>query len=48
LIKVNDKDELENFLKKNLTKNQIVVAMGAGSISAWIREISNKLMNVKH
>jgi UDP-N-acetylmuramate--alanine ligase len=48
LIKVNDKDELENFLRKNLTKNQIVVALGAGSISAWIREISNKLMNVKH
>ena len=28
-----------NFLKKNLISNEIVICMGAGSISKWLGEI---------
>ena len=29
--------------KRNLFSNEMVICMGAGSISSWIREIGNKL-----
>ncbi len=35
--------DLLNYFKKNLFDNELVVCMGAGSISNWIRNISNKL-----
>ena len=43
VIQTNSKDDLENFLKKNFIGNQVVIAMGAGNISNWIRNISNKI-----
>jgi len=31
------------YIEKNLVSDELVICMGAGSISNWIREISNKL-----
>ena len=36
---VNDQKDLNNFFKKNLIENEIVICMGAGSISKWLREV---------
>ena len=33
----------EIYLKRNLFNNEMVICMGAGSISGWIREIGNRL-----
>ena len=43
MINIKNQQELKNYLKKNLFKNEIVICMGAGSISNWIREISDEL-----
>ena len=43
VINIKNKNELKNFLKKNLFDNEMVICMGAGSISNWIREIGNQL-----
>ena len=43
VINIKNQDELKNFLKKNLCDDEIVICMGAGSISNWIREIGIKL-----
>ena len=43
VINIFNKNELKIFLKKNLTKNEVVICMGAGSISNWIREIGAEL-----
>ena len=42
VINIYNKNELENYLKKNLFSNEMVICMGAGSISSWIREIGDK------
>ena len=39
LFMINDKFELANFIKNNIFGKKIVIAMGAGSISGWIREM---------
>ena len=39
---INQKD-LKNYFNKNLINNEIIICMGAGSISNWIREIGNDL-----
>ena len=31
------------YFKKNLLKDEMVICMGAGSISNWIREIGSEL-----
>jgi len=36
-------NELKNFFKKNLFDDEMVICMGAGSISNWIREIGIEL-----
>ena len=36
VIIVKNEKELENFLKKNLISNEIIIGMGAGLISKWI------------
>ena len=36
---VKDESDLKKFFIKNLLENEIVVCMGAGSISKWIREM---------
>ena len=43
VVNVNNQLDLKNYLKKNLISNEIVISMGAGSISNWIREISAEL-----
>ena len=42
VINVKDKKELSSFFKKNLLEDEVVICMGAGSISNWIREIGNE------
>ena len=36
---VENKIQLAKFLKQNMYGNKIVVGMGAGSISNWIKEL---------
>ena len=40
---IENKDDLEKFIKRNIYGNEVIVCMGAGSISAWIREIAVNL-----
>ena len=40
LFIVNDLDQLAKFLKKNMNGKKIVIGMGAGSISNWMKKIS--------
>ena len=42
VINVFNKEQLKKYFSKNLLSDELVVCMGAGSISNWIREISNK------
>ena len=46
LFLVNDNNHLAKFLKKNMYGKKIVVGMGAGSISNWMRQLP-KLMQWK-
>ncbi len=43
VIILKSENDLLNYFKKNLFNNELVVCMGAGSISSWIRNISKKL-----
>ncbi len=43
VINVFNKEQLKNYFKKNLLLDELVICMGAGSISNWIREISTEL-----
>ena len=43
VISIKSKNELKNYLKKNLLNDEMVICMGAGSISNWIREIGEEL-----
>ena len=43
VINIKDQKDLKNFFKKNLLNNEMVICMGAGSISNWIRDISKEL-----
>ena len=43
LFLVNDNNQLAKFIKKNMYGKKIVIGMGAGSISNWMRELP-KLM----
>jgi len=42
IIIKNEKD-LKYFFKKNLIKNEIIIGMGAGSISHWMRDLKKTL-----
>ena len=35
--------EIETFFKKNLIKNEIIIGMGAGSISKYMRDLKEIL-----
>ena len=39
LFLVNDNFQLAKFLKKNMSGKKIVIGMGAGTISNWMREL---------
>ncbi len=43
VININNQKELKNYFKKNLLDNEIVICLGAGSISNWIRKIGEEL-----
>ena len=41
LFMVKNKNELAKYLKQNMYGKKIVVGMGAGSISNWIKDLPN-------
>ena len=43
VILVKDEETFRNFFKKNLIKNEIIIGMGAGSISNWMRNLKESL-----
>ena len=43
VVNISSQKDLKNYFKKNLLNNEIIICMGAGSISNWIREIGNDL-----
>jgi len=47
VIIIKNEENLNNFLMKNNSSKEIIIAMGAGSISQWIRNISKNLINEK-
>ena len=42
-VLVKNQKELSNYFKKNLIKDEIIIGMGAGSISKWMRELKFSL-----
>ena len=43
VINIKNQKELKNYFKKNLLEDEMIICMGAGSISNWIREIGDEL-----
>ena len=43
VINIQNQNDLKNYFKKNVLEDEMIICMGAGSISNWIREISNEL-----
>ena len=43
VILVKNFNELKEYFKKNLTENEIIIGMGAGTISKWVNELKNDL-----
>ena len=43
VIIIKNEKNFQNFLKKNLIKNEIIIGMGAGSISSWMRNLKHFL-----
>ena len=43
VVNIKDQKELKNYFKKNLIEDELVICMGAGNISNWIREIGEEL-----
>ena len=43
VINVSNQKELKNYFKKNLLEDEMIICMGAGGISNWIREIGSEL-----
>ena len=41
VVIIKDEKNFKLFLKKNLLKNEIIIGMGAGSISNWMRNLKN-------
>ena len=39
VVIIRDENDLRKFFVKNLFQNEIIICMGAGSISKWIREM---------
>lgn len=42
-VLVKNKIELSNHFKKNLVSDEIIIGMGAGSISQWMKELKFSL-----
>ena len=43
VVNVENKNELKNYFKQNLYKNEMIICLGAGSISNWIKEIGEEI-----
>ncbi|RPG97770.1 MAG: UDP-N-acetylmuramate--L-alanine ligase [Candidatus Pelagibacter sp. TMED106] len=43
VVLVKNQKELSNYFRKNLISNEIIIGMGAGSISQWMRELKFSL-----
>ena len=43
VINITDKKDLKKYFEKNLIEDELVICMGAGSISNWIRDIGDEL-----
>ena len=43
VIIIQNYNEIEKYFKKNLTQNRIIIGMGAGSISKYMRELKTVL-----
>ena len=43
VINIKNQEDLKNFIKKNLLNDEILICMGAGSISNWIKNIGHEL-----
>ncbi len=43
VIVIKDEKDFKNFFKKNIITNEIVIGMGAGSISNWMRNLKQSL-----
>ena len=43
VINIQNQKELKIYFKKNLLDNEMIICMGAGSISNWIREMESEL-----
>ena len=43
VVLVKNKKELSNYFKKNLISDEIIIGMGAGSVSQWMRELKFSL-----
>ena len=43
VIMIKDQVELKNYFKKNLRDNEIIIGMGAGTISKWMSGLKQSL-----
>ena len=43
VIIIQNYNEIEKYFKKNLTQNRIIIGLGAGSISKYMRELKTVL-----
>ena len=43
VININNELDLKKYLQKNIYNNEIVIGMGAGSISKWLRDLEKSL-----
>ena len=44
MFMVENNNELSKYLKQNMYGKKIVVGMGAGSISNWIKDLPNLML----
>ena len=42
VVNIKNQLDLKNYFKRNLLGNEMVICMGAGSISSWIRQIGDE------
>ena len=43
VIIIKDEENLKSYFKKNLINNEIIIGMGAGSVSSWMRNLKDIL-----
>jgi len=43
VVNIKNQNDLKNYFNKNLLHDEMVICMGAGSITSWIREIGKEL-----